>query len=143
MVGFTYNEVSRRYVDDAPEFFTPDVWRARPEGSVKQGSGGALDMEGYGDTQAYISEMYDDFLDYAKGIYEDFISYGIAPELARMVLPQSMYTSYYVTGSLYAWARAYNLRIDPHAQKEIQDLAKMWGEIAYSLFPVSWEALTI
>jgi thymidylate synthase (FAD) len=69
------------------------------------------------------------------------ISSGVAPEQARMVLPQSMYTSYYVTGSLYAFARAYNLRSDPHAQKEIQDLAATWDEIMKTLFPVSWEAL--
>jgi thymidylate synthase (FAD) len=53
-----------------------------------------------------------------------------------------MYTSYYVTGSLAAWARAYRLRIDPHAQKEIQDLAHLWGEVIQPLFPVSWKALT-
>ena len=61
-----------------------------------------------------------------------------------MVLPQSMYTSYYVTGSLAAWARAYKLRIDPHAQKEIQDLATQWGEIIGAIpeLKYSWEALT-
>jgi len=67
---------------------------------------------------------------------------GVAPEQARMVLPQSMYTSYYVTGSLAAWARAYKQRIDSHAQVEIQDLAKQWDEVVRPLFPVSWEALT-
>ena len=67
---------------------------------------------------------------------------GVAPEQARMVLPQSTYTEYYVTGSLAAWARAYKQRIDAHAQKEIQDLAKQWGEIIEPLFPVSWKELT-
>ena len=66
----------------------------------------------------------------------------VCPEQARMVLPQAMYTSYYVTGSLYAWARAYNLRSDPHAQQEIQELAKGWDWILRSLYPVSWKALT-
>ena len=135
-VGFSYNEVSRRYVDDAPEFFAPEVWRSRPDGSVKQGSGGVhRHTEQWGDAYtAYIAravEMYDSML-------ED----GIAPEQARMVLPQSMMTSYYVTGSLAAFARAYKQRIDGHAQLEIQQLAQQWGGILAPLFPVSWAALT-
>ncbi len=136
MVGFTYNEVSRRYVDDEPEFFTPDVWRSKPEGSIKQGSGGAVDgSEAY--TDLYKSKMRE--LVY---LYEDLLTDGVAPEQARMVLPQSMYTEYYVTGSLSAWARAYKQRIDAHAQVEIQDLAKQWGDIIAPLYPKSWEALT-
>jgi len=139
MVGFTYNEVSRRYVDDEPEFYTPDVWRSRPEGSVKQGSGGDVvtEVNGRDIKDKYQWLMYD-----CQWAYEDMLSAGVAPEQARMVLPQSMYTSYYVTGSLAAWARAYKQRIDSNSQIEIQDLAKQWGDIIAPLFPESWEALT-
>ena len=136
MVGFTYNEVSRRYVDDEPEFFEPEEWRARPEGSVKQGSEGEHRLSEY-----YTYEYYG-LLDRVIPLYDEMIELGVAPEQARMILPQSMYTEYYVTGSLSAWARAYKQRIDPHAQKEIQDLAKQWDEIIKPLFPKSWEALT-
>ena len=136
MVGFTYNEVSRRYVDDEPEFFVPDEWRARPDGSVKQGSGDA--HKGSDDW----AKIYENYCHQCLAMYNSMIKDGVAPEQARMVLPQSMYTSYYVTGSLAAWARAYKLRIDSHAQKEIQDLAKQWGEIVQPLCPVSWAALT-
>ncbi len=285
MVGFTYNEVSRRYVDDEPEFYMPDGWRVRPEGSVKQGSGtGKLptpDFEegfcincgtrlsqprraqGGGQQRKYCSTEcktqftnrnrnpyksifnnakaravrngiewelnFDEFvfpefcpylgmkldysigkgtiqpnspsfdrknpdLGYVKGnveiisnransmkndakpeelvkmaeaillrhrgyvpdyshsyegvcakalqLYNDMIEAGYSPEQARMVLPQSMMTSYYVTGSLAAFARAYTQRIDPHAQHEIQLLAKQWDTIIRPLFPVSWSALT-
>lgn len=136
MVGFTYNEVSRRYVDDTPEFFIPDVWRSRPEGSMKQGSGEAHPLS---DTWA---NSYNNFLELALRQYEAMIKDGVAPEQARMVLPQSMLTSYYVTGSLAAFGRAYKQRIDAHAQVEIQDLAKQWGEIIAPLYPASWKALT-
>ena len=147
MVGFTYNEVSRRYVDDAPEFFTPDVWRSKPEGSIKQGSGSGVVEElawDYGDTTAGlpIETAYYDILYDVEWLYKNMLSSGVAPEQARMVLPQSMYTEYYVTGSLSAWARAYKQRIDAHAQVEIQDLAKQWGEIIAPLYPESWKALT-
>jgi len=145
MVGFTYNEVSRRYVDDEPEFFTPNVWRSKPEGSIKQGSGsGVVDniriCSNGGKTTPHrrangLNKM-------ALDCYKDLLASGVAPEQARMVLPQSMYTEYYVTGSLSAWARAYKQRIDAHAQVEIQDLAKQWGDIIAPLYPVSWEALT-
>ena len=138
MVGFTYNEVSRRYVDDTPEFYYPGAfeWRSRPEKSIKQGSGDGHDMSPACD-RAHIN-----LCKQAKMLYEQMIADGIAPEQARMVLPQSMYTEYYVTGSLAAWARAYKQRIDAHAQAEIQDLAEQWGEIIQPLFPVSWEMLT-
>lgn len=143
VVGFTYNEVSRRYVDDAPEFYDPPVWRSRPEGSVKQGSSTEpvthIMVDGY---EAPTQDWYTELLKHAQDVYEGMIESGVAPEQARMVLPQSMYTSYYVTGSLAAWARAYKQRIDPNAQVEIQELAKQWDDIIKPLFPVSWAALT-
>lgn len=146
MVGFTYNEVSRRYVDDKPEFFTPDVWRSRPEGSVKQGSGADTvthcDDAYHGEAGEPIGYVYEDLTRHCQSVYEGMLKRGVAPEQARMVLPQSMYTSYYVTGSLAAWARAYKQRIEHGAQKEIQDLAIMWGKILEPLFPVSWSVLT-
>jgi len=146
MVGFTYNEVSRRYVDDTPEFFTPEKWRGRPIGGAKQGSSDIeiidlpYDDHDIGD-RVDIHERYENFIHSCGQMYQQMIAGGVAPEQARMVLPQSMLTSYYVTGSLYAWARAYNLRIHPHAQKEIRDLAVEWDKIIQPLFPYSWKAL--
>lgn len=149
-VGFSYNEVSRRYVDDEPEFFVPEVWRKRAE-NVKQGSSDEVvkDLHFTIEDDPYCpdrvietTEIYRQLLKFSKDIYKLMIENDIAPEQARMVLPQSTYTSYYVTGSLYAFARAYNLRSDAHAQKEIQDLAAMWDTIIRPYFPVSWESLT-
>lgn len=143
MVGFTYNEVSRRYVDDEPEFFYPEKWRSRPEGSVKQGSGTeeVTHIE-WGGISRELKSVIQSNTDFMTNLYLSMVEQGVAPEQARMVLPQSMYTSYYVTGSLAAFARAYKQRIDGHAQVEIQDLAKQWDEIIRPLYPVSWEALT-
>jgi thymidylate synthase (FAD) len=135
VIGFTYNEVSRRYVDDAPEFFQPETWRGRAE-NKKQGSSDE-------DVSLAVSFAFhlEGFHNECLRNYRLLLECGVAPEQARMVLPQSMYTSYYVTGSLAAWIRAYRLRSDPHAQKEIQDLAHMWNEIINPLFPHSWKAL--
>ena len=132
IVGFTRNEVSRRYVDDTPEFYVPDTWRAKPEGSIKQGSGGTLEHFNGWVPRSYREALKD---------YEYMLDSGIAPEQARMVLPQSMYTSYYITGSLAAFARMVKQRSDPHAQVEIQELAKMVDKIVRPLYPISWEAL--
>jgi len=145
-VGFTYNEVSRRYVDGPPEFYTPETWRGKPEGSVKQGSSekevkAFVDHGFFGEYNGRISDYYEELLRLASGLYSDMIHSGVAPEQARMVLPQSLYTEYYCTGSLAAWARAYKLRADSHSQKEIRDLAVKWDEIIRPLFPVSWPAL--
>lgn len=143
--GFIYNEVSRRYVDDEPQFYVPDVWRGKPV-NAKQGSDGELFKEHetllwkMSDTPQYVS--YQQLMETCRAVYQNMIEAGVAPEQARMVLPQSMYTSYYTTGSLAAWARAYKQRTDPHAQKEIQDLAVQWGEVIEPLFPESWKVLT-
>jgi thymidylate synthase (FAD) len=134
-VGFTENEVSRRYVDDAPLFFSP-VWRKRHD-KAKQGSAEPFDALG----QALLNDAYFDHLKNSHALYQSFLDNGVCPEQARLVLPQSMMTSYYVTGSLAAFARAYGLRRDPHAQKEIQDLAIEWDRIIRPLFPLSWSAL--
>lgn len=135
-IGFTYNEVSRRYVDDTPEFYYPEEWRSRPEGSMKQGSGDKHEK-----SDEFLA-LYQVHCNRALYLYKHMIEDGIAPEQARMVLPQSMITSYYVTGSLAAFARAYNQRIDSHAQVEIQELAKQWDAVISPLFPISWAALT-
>jgi thymidylate synthase (FAD) len=147
-IGFSYNEVSRRYVDDTPEFYLPDLWRFKAD-NVKQGShytgltsqevnGKLRDKEEANGLILSPEEIYDDCLK----TYKQLLSIGVCAEQARMVLPQSMYTSYYVTGSLSAFARAYKLRIDKHAQKEIQELAESWNNIIKDLYPVSWKALT-
>ena len=134
-VGFAYNEVSRRYVDDTPEFHVPESWRSRPVGGIKQGSAGThLSND-------YHRGNYAGFIEAAQSLYENMIEDGVAPEQARMVLPQSMLTTYWVTGSLYAWANAYIQRSDAHAQVEIQDMAKQWDKIISPLFPHSWDAL--
>lgn len=144
--GFVENEVSRRYVDDPPEFFWPDTWRGRPVHS-KQGSSDVAieEITFYGTVETWKghpNSLYGAHLDACEAFYYSLIKAGVAPEQARMVLPQSMYTEWYWTGSLAAYARFYKLRNDPHAQKEIQDLAVMIGEIIQPLFPVSWEALS-
>lgn len=136
-VGFTYNEVSRRYVDDEPSFFFPQVWRLRPEGSVKQGSGEEIDPY----TEVFVKEGYRKAVETCQETYRFLLRQGVAPEQARMVLPQSMFTSYYVTGSLFAFARAYLLRKDSDAQVEIQELAHQWDKLIRPLFPISWSAL--
>lgn len=135
MVGFTYNEVSRRYVDDEPSFYRPDVWRERAE-NVKQGS---LDVPVV--SNLLLGREYERLMKTCLDHYTTMLVDGVAPEQARMVLPQSMMTSYYVTGSLAAFARAYKQRIDPHAQKEVRDLAVRWDETIRPLYPASWSAL--
>jgi len=146
-----YNEVSRRYVDDPPEFFMPDVWRGKPV-NAKQGSSDEIIekfssdplWDQHGGNILSIQSHYQIVLNTCEAVYEQMIKDGVAPEQARMVLPQSMYTEYYVTGSLAAWARAYKLRSDSHAQSEIRDLAAKWNVIIGSIKELehSWKALT-
>ena len=135
-VGFSYNEISRRYVKDVPQFYDPPFFRKASQ-SVKQGS-----LEEPLEKQYYSKRIYDNLMLQAEQTYTALLREGVAPEQARMVLPMSTITSYYVTGSLAAFARAYMLRSDPHAQKEIQELALQWDTLCASLYPCSWLHLT-
>lgn len=129
-VDTDYNEVSRRYVSDTPDFFFPDEWRGAPTNGAKQGSSSdVIELMEFEDLTDSVSSIYAEYIERAERLYESMLKAGMAPEQARMVLPQSMMTSYYVTSNLDAWRRSYNLRIDAHAQKEIRDLAVMWGEL--------------
>ena len=135
-VGFTRNEVSRRYVDDTPEFYVPKEWRKRAE-NVKQGSSDEV-LPGIPLFNWYSPR---DVMLTCVDMYEAMLDQGVAPEMARMVLPQATYTEFIETGSLAAYARLASLRLDTHAQKETREYAQAIDAIMSELFPVSWEAL--
>jgi thymidylate synthase (FAD) len=154
-VGLVWNEVSRRYVDTPPEFYFPETWRGRPVGSMKQGSNEDVEIK---EISYYYIDDYDQsiIVDEKKDLnilvrrtiqlsltlYNNMVDTGVAPEQARMVLPQNMMVEWYWTGSLYAWARIYNLRSKITAQKEARDFAALLDAEINHLFPVSWKALT-
>lgn len=129
------NEVSRRYVDDTPEFYVPDVWRGKPV-DKKQGSSGFVDDD------TGITTEYLDSCNYALEVYDDLLREGVAPEQARMVLPQSMYTEWFWSGSLDAFANMCKLRCKPDAQEETRMIANQVSTIMSKQFPISWKALT-
>jgi len=142
-VGGAWNEVSRRYVDDEPEFYFPDIWRGKPV-NAKQGSSDvmipdfiierALEWYSYTGTEYLITEC-------CLKSYLELIESGVCPEQARMVLPQNTFTEWVWTGSLMFFARVCKLRLDPHSQKETQVVAQLIEEHCKKLFPYSWEAL--
>jgi len=135
-VGFVMNEVSRRYVKDDPEFYIPK-WRAAPTDGAKQGSSDFINLS----ESAGFSVIFQDVCDVALEAYDYMLGKGVAPEQARSVLPQAMYTEWWWTGSLAAWARVYTQRSDTHSQWETQQYAKAINQIIAPLFPVSWKAL--
>lgn len=133
-VGLTWNEVSRRYVEYEPSFYLPDELRERSK-SNKQGSAGALaDSK---QLRLLMEKTCSDALD----SYNILLREGVAPEMARIILPQNMMTSWYWTGSLYAFARVVKQRLHPDAQKEAGEVAKGISEIAREYFPVAWSKL--
>ena len=137
-VGLVMNEVSRRYVTFEPEIYTP-MWRSAPTDGAKQGSSGAIeDM----DLCIKMRQEYDGVAKECIDLYNRLLADGVAPAQARSILPQGTYTEFVWTGSLYAFARVYNLRIDAHSQWEIQKYAEAINKIVEPLFPVSWKNLT-
>lgn len=145
-VGLSWNEISRRYVDTDIEFFEPEQWRSRPKDGIKQGSGenvvnitetkktwfGAPDR-----LDCMISKIMEDQI----CLYKEMLCRGVAPEMARMVLPQSMLTDWVWTGSLQAFYHVYRLRSGEGSQKEAQVFAKKLEEVIEPLFPKAWVAL--
>lgn len=136
-VGFVENEISRRYVSDEVEFYVPQ-FRSKPSASMKQGSSGFLAPDDH--NKAVIA--YGHAAEAAQSTYRHLLNIGVAPEQARFVLPQGIYTEWYWTGSLSAYARFFKQRSDPHAQYEIREYAKAISEIIpKDKFQYSWNAL--
>lgn len=133
-IGLAWNEVSRRYVDSEPEFYVPETWRKRAE-NLKQGSGGDIEAK------EHLNGAYSGIIGRALGNYQGLLDQGVCPEQARMVLPQSMMTEWYWTGSLAAFSRVVRQRTDSHSQRETQEVARQLEEHMARLFPVSWKAL--
>lgn len=133
-VGMSWNEVSRRYVDDNFEFYVPE-YRERPEGSLKQGSGGK-----HHECKHWMQKTAD-MHEAALALYDEMLADGVAPEVARGVLPQNMMTTWIWTGSLTAFYHLWRLRADGHAQVEAQEFARKVEAAVAPLFPHCWEAL--
>ena len=126
-----WNEISRRYVDDEPEVYVPDVWRGR-SADKKQGSEGEVDASGVAVGRSIWA---------AREAYQQLLDVGVAPEQARMVLPQSTLTEFWWSGSLDAWASMCKLRCAEDTQYESRIVADQISKIMGDLFPVSWNAL--
>ena len=125
-----WNEISRRYVDDEPEFYVPEVWRGRSE-DKKQGS------DGVSHPPMWLDQTMAQVLD----LYNYMIDDGVAPEQARMVLPQSTMTEWYWSGSLDAFADMCRLRCASDTQYETRVAADQINTEMFKLFPVAWDAL--
>ncbi len=137
-VGLVWNEVSRRYVEDEPEYWEPETWRSKPV-DKKQGSGDET-IE-WLNREVRVGAAVSASCDLAVETYKKMLDAGIAPEQARMVLPQNTYTEWYWTGSLYAFSRVCNLRCKGDTQEETRSVAWELYDLAKEKFPVSWEAL--
>ena len=125
-----WNEISRRYVDEEPELYEAPIWRGRAE-DKKQGS--------YGEVESNANVLY--YNKNALMMYKQLLDEGVAPEQARMVLPQSMMTEWYWSGSLYAFAKMCGLRLKDDTQAETRIVAEKIEDVMMDIFPNSWEAL--
>ncbi len=165
-VGLSWSEESRRYIDSEPEFFWPDKWRKRAE-NVKQGSSDEelelmtvttgwykewpVEDSAACPVEKHIRNSFESGVDISTHIkyhlvnslhlYKDMLDSGVAPELARMILPQNMYVNWVWTGSLLAFYQTYKLRSEEHAQREAQDFANRLEAVVAPLYPTSWAAL--
>lgn len=147
-VGLSWSEESRRYIDSEPEFFWPDKWRKRAE-NVKQGSSDVevrgtpvINLKEYGWSDCEEGDVTpQDVAELCLSMYNHMLKCEVAPELARMILPQNMYVNWVWTGSLLSFFEMYKLRSEGHAQVEAQQFVQFVKDVVSKLYPVSWEAL--
>ena len=144
-VGGVWNEVSRRYVNDEPEFYFPETWRGKPV-NAKQGSSDVNfpvddDSLWIEESDGYHLMGHDDITKKCLEWYLNAIKRDIAPEQARMILPQNTMTEWWWTGSLMFFARVCKQRLDPHAQQETREVTQMIAAAVPQEFTHSWKAL--
>lgn len=133
-IGFVENEESRRYITTEPEIYLPD-FKAKPEGSIKQGSGAVHHFN------KDIQYKYQSVCDIALDAYNSMLEMGVCPEQARLVLPQGAVVNWVWTGSLYAYFNYVSTRLDPHAQSDAYPMAHDIAKICQEHFPMAWTAL--
>tara|TARA_Y100001951_G_scaffold72612_1_gene59510 strand:- start:2419 stop:3066 length:648 start_codon:yes stop_codon:yes gene_type:complete len=134
-VGLSWNEISRRYVDTEPEFYEVDKWRGKPV-DKKQGSSEEEIEWVDRNTRTDVLKSHVEY--HALKNYKILLDVGVAPEQARMILPQSTMTEWYWSGTLYAFARVCNLRCAEDAQYETRIVANLINDECEKLFPISW-----
>ena len=134
----SFNEMSGRYRELPTVFFMPDEFRAQNKEGNKQGS--VIDPSINQDMAAsLVIASYDE----AEQTYKSLLAMGVANELARIVLPVGIYTEFYWTINFRSLANFLHLRLDPHAQPEIQDVALQIEEIVKPLIPWIYEAFEL
>lgn len=134
-IGLARNEISRRYVDSPPSIWMPESFRER-DANLKQGS-----KDTVVENNELVKSMYSDTVNACLATYNNMLELKVAPEVARSILPQSMYTEFIETGSLAAYIRLCKLRTDSHAQREIQEYARAVCDLIRPHFPHSWAAM--
>lgn len=140
-VGLVWNEVSRRYIKDEPEYYMPDEWRKNPE-NAKQGSS-ETEVLTHDASGSLVNANFfaSDVSRLAIKRYKELMSLGVCAEQARMILPLNTFTEWYWTGSLYAFSRVCNLRCAKDTQKETRQIAEQISHFSREHFPVSWKYL--
>ena len=136
-VGFARNEVSRRYVDSEVECYIPDAECIRERDTNKKQGSKSTPVDESDVVKGYMADITHLSVD----TYNKLLDAKVAPEVARMVLPQSMYTEFIETASLFAYARLCKLRLGADAQVEIRLYAQVLSSLLEKAFPVSWAAL--
>jgi thymidylate synthase (FAD) len=136
-----WNESSRRYITENPEFYIParDEWRSAPDNS-KQGSGEPVDSEREG---AWLTADFVKYVEEGVRLYDKAMDRGVAPEQARLFLPSyGMYVRWRWVGSLQSIAHLVKQRTAKDSQYEFQQYAKAVRDIATEAFPYSMTHLT-
>jgi len=129
---FSYNEVSRRYTSEQIDFWKPDTMRGQAKDNLQCSDGVVESSE--------ADSIFKIATEFSFASYQQLIEAGVSREIARGVLPQSTYTTFYMTGNLHNWIKFIKLRDHEHAQPETRDIAQQIKRALEVCFPNSMQA---
>lgn len=132
------NQVSARYTEMKDEFYYPKTWRKQDnknkQGSIEEEGFNPITLQGH-NVEVTANEDFEDSCRCCYSTYERLLAAGVAREMARMVLPQNLYTEIYTNFDLHNLMHFLILRMDKHAQFEIQEYARAMFKIMEQLYP--------
>jgi thymidylate synthase (FAD) len=125
---FSYNEISRRYTEQNIKFYVPNDLYQQHSSRLQCSSDEIIDAP---DLLHMMSEQIKSSL----RLYTQLLDEGVSREQARIILPQCLMTSFYMTGNLHNWLKFIALRDTDHAQDETRAIARQILDILREFWP--------
>ena len=131
---WSYQQKSMRYTSNDIKFYTPRIWRRQAEDNKQ-----ASIMEAVRDND-FLDILHEQHMKDSVELYNMMLDAGVARELARIELPQALYTTFIAKVDAHNLMNFIRLRYENHAQWEIQQYAYALLQFMNEVIPWTTEA---